>query len=98
MPPTQRKLTSFPSRSRPLKVQGATQKRLHELKKVVSIKGGAVNFDVEELTIAKDVFENERSSDEEILESLRRLSSSHDPQVQKYCSRIQVTHFPWLSN
>ena len=74
MPPTQRKLTSFPVSKKPLKFQGSTQKRLEELKKVVSIKGGSVNFDIEELAIAKAVIESEDSSSEELLESLRRLS------------------------
>ena len=74
MPPTQRKLTSFPASKKPLKFTGASQKRLEELKKVVSIKGGAINFDVEELATAKDILESKSSSAETLLESLRRLS------------------------
>ena len=74
MPPTQRKLTSFPVSTKPFKIQGSTQKRLTELKKVVSIRGGAINFEVGELDVAKGILENKGSTDEEILESLRRLS------------------------
>lgn len=74
MPPIQRKLTSFPVSTKPLKVHSTTQKRLTELKKVVSIKGGAVNFDAEELTVAKEILDNTESSVKEILDSLRRLS------------------------
>ena len=51
-----------------------SQRKLHDLKKVVSIRGGAINFDTVELVQAREILENKDSSPVEILDSLRRLS------------------------
>lgn len=50
------------------------QRKLSDLQKVVSIKGGAVNFDISELLEARELLEAEDTPVAAILDSLRRLS------------------------
>ena len=80
MPARQKKLTAFAASAhpqRPCQPIRQSQRRLEDLKKVVSIKGGAHNFDVSELDTAKDVLRNENSTTVELLNCLRRLSCLH---------------------
>ena len=54
--------------------RAGSQRKLHDLKKVVSIKGGAINFDVVELLKGKEILDNPESTTAELLDALRRLS------------------------
>ena len=54
--------------------KAGSQRKLHDLKKVVSIKGGAINFDTVELLKGKEVLDNPESTTAELLDALRRLS------------------------
>ena len=54
--------------------KAGSQRKLHDLKKVVSIKGGAINFDTVELLKGKRVLDNPESTTAELLDALRRLS------------------------
>lgn len=76
MPTVQTRLTGFSGGSTiwtPETKPGA-QRKLHDLKKVVSIKGGAINFDTVELLKGKQIIDDPDSSTTDILSTLRRLS------------------------
>ena len=77
MPAVQTRLTGFSGGSNVWTSEvsrAGSQRKLHELKKVVSIKGGAINFDTVELLKGKQVLDDPQSTTAEILDALRRLS------------------------
>jgi hypothetical protein len=77
MPSVQTRLTGFSNVSdvwKPTATKKSGQRKLTELKKVVSIKGGAVNFDISELLEARELLEASEVTVTHILDSLRRLS------------------------
>lgn len=73
----QTRLTGFNDVSniwKPTATKKTGQRKLTDLRKVVSIKGGAVNFDISELLEARELLEAEDTPVGPILDSLRRLS------------------------
>jgi hypothetical protein len=77
MPSVQTRLTGFNNVSdiwKPTATKRSGQRKLTELKKVVSIKGGALNFDISELLEARELLETIDVPVAHILDSLRRLS------------------------
>lgn len=77
MPTVQTRLTGFSGGASSVWASNSKpggQRKLHDLKKVVSIKGGAINFDTVELLKGKQVLSCPESTTSEILDTLRRLS------------------------
>ena len=76
MPAVQTRLTAFSGDSSVWTSSSkvGSQRKLHDLKKVVSIKGGAINFDTVELLKGKQILDDPEASTTQLLETLRRLS------------------------